>query len=94
MQINNGRLINACKAAIERFHRDHQIQMVIEECSELITAILHRGRGKATESMVAGEAADCLIMSLQALLMFTANDDEAEAMLLHKLQRLEERLGK
>jgi NTP pyrophosphatase (non-canonical NTP hydrolase) len=47
-----------------------QIDMMIEECGELIVALQHFKRGRATNIEVASEIADVTLMLDQAALMF------------------------
>jgi NTP pyrophosphatase (non-canonical NTP hydrolase) len=93
MQLNkHDRLLNACRSALKVWG-DKQVDIAIEECGELIVALAHSRRSKAKDSEVAGEAADCLIMSLQMLLRYTPSETAADEVLTHKMQRLEERLA-
>lgn len=69
---------------------DSQLDMVIEECSELISAIEKFRRGRNTSADVATEIADVMIMSEQAALVFGSELVEGEK--ARKLERLEQRL--
>ena len=93
MKLNkHDRLMQACKDAIATWG-NKQPDIAIEECAELTVAILHHQRGKAERAAVAAEAADCLIVSLQMLLMYSDTEQTADDMLTHKLQRLEGKLA-
>lgn len=77
--------------AIEKWGIEAQQKQVIEECSELITAILHRQRGKCTDADVVTEIADMSIMCEQMKLIYGSKNVDAE--IQRKLNRLKERLG-
>ena len=77
--------------AIEKWGIEAQQKQVIEECSELITAILQRQRGKCTDADVVTEIADVSIMCEQMKLIYGAHRVDAE--IQRKLHRLKERLG-
>ncbi|RLC69283.1 MAG: antitoxin [Chloroflexi bacterium] len=49
-------------AAIEKWGPKHQIDLAVEECSELIVALMHYGRGRCGSFEVAEEIADVEIM--------------------------------
>ena len=70
---------------------DAQLDMVIEECSELINAIEKFRRGRNTSADVATEIADVMIMAEQAALIFGPELVEGEK--ARKLERLEQRLN-
>ena len=53
------------RKAIERWGIDGQIKQTIEECSELITVLCHKDRGRADWAQVAREVADVEIMCSQ-----------------------------
>lgn len=77
--------------AIEKWGIEAQQKQVIEACSELITAILHRQRGKCTDADVVTEIADVSIMCEQMKLIYGAHRVDTE--IQRKLNRLKERLG-
>jgi NTP pyrophosphatase (non-canonical NTP hydrolase) len=77
--------------AIQKYGADAQQKQCIEECSELITAILHHQRGKCTAQDVVTEIADVTIMCEQMKLMFGAAEVERE--IKAKIERLTESLG-
>lgn len=78
------------RQAVETWGHTAQIDMVIEECSELILALQHWKRGRNTAEEVASELADVSIMFEQARIMFGADVvDEARR---QKITRLVGRL--
>lgn len=88
------------KAAISTYGKDAQVDMAIEEMSELTKALLKYRRSKNTTDIEYGklrsniieEAADVLIMVVQILMMFD-KDGECQAEVDYKVNRLYERLG-
>lgn len=79
--------------AIQTWGVEAQLDMVIEECSELIVAIQHLKRDRATLDNVAEEMADVHIMLSQ----FRTINGVSNAIHVHemkKLERLSERLEK
>jgi len=78
------------RQAVATWGHSAQIDMVIEECSELILALQHFKRGRNTADDVASELADVSIMFEQARVMFGADAvDEARR---RKITRLVLRL--
>lgn len=77
--------------AIGRWGCEAQKKQTIEECSELITAILHRDRDKCTNDDVITEVADVIIMCEQMKLIYGSEQVENEVR--RKMKRLEERLS-
>lgn len=88
------------KAAISTYGKEAQVDMAIEEMSELIKALLKYRRSKNTTGIEHGklrsniieEAADVLIMVVQILMMYD-KDGECQAEVDYKVNRLYERLG-
>ncbi|MEE0100797.1 MAG: hypothetical protein U0I48_03555 [Acutalibacteraceae bacterium] len=88
------------KAAISTYGKEAQVDMVIEEMSELTKALLKYRRSKNTTGIEYGklrsniieEAADVLIMVAQIIIMFD-KDGECQAEVDYKVNRLYERLG-
>jgi len=72
--------------AREKFGNQVQDWMIIEECSELLTALARRERGRGTEAQVDEEIADVLLVCLGAL------SPDVLAVLMTKIDRLEARL--
>lgn len=88
------------KAAISTYGKEAQVDMAIEEMSELIKALLKYRRSNNTTGIEHGklrsniieEAADVLIMVVQILMMYD-KDGECQAEVDYKVNRLYERLG-
>ena len=76
------------KAAINHFGWTSQTDMAVEECAELILALQHFVRGKASIEDVVNEIADVEIMCGQLRLLFLGVDEAKKK----KLKRLEELL--
>jgi NTP pyrophosphatase (non-canonical NTP hydrolase) len=72
---------------------DNQLDMLVEECAELIVAVQHYKRDRIGLDAIANEAADVRIMISQIGTL----PNMADAMMAHesaKLERLEARLNK
>lgn len=82
--------IKLYEKAVRTFGINAQMDMVIEECSELINAICKYRRGRVKEEDVITEIADVQIMCEQIAHWF--GDVNVEAEKEYKLKRLEERL--
>lgn len=78
-------------AAIHAHGSTAQIDMAVEECAELIVALRHHVRGRASLTESATEIADVLIMCAQ-LACLTGPELVAHEV-TKKLDRLEARLG-
>ena len=76
--------------AILQWGKDAQRKQCIEECSELITAILHRERNKCDDEAVVTEIADVAIMCEQMKIIYGAQRVENE--IRRKIDRIEKRL--
>jgi hypothetical protein len=72
--------------AVALWGAPQQWDMVLEECSEVITSVLHFRRGRATTDQVAEEVADALIMLEQAREMVGAA--RVDRIVAAKLKRL------
>ena len=79
------------RAAIAKYGISHQIDMAHEEMGELIVALHHLKRGKATADDVITEIADVTIMIYQLAEMFGVEKVQAE--IDRKLKRLSERMN-
>ncbi len=77
------------QSAITTWGDDAQIDMAIEEMSELTTALLHARRNR--EANIAEEIADVRIMIAQLEIIFK-NSDEVEKIKKEKIDRLARRL--
>ena len=73
--------------AIDKFGYAAQTNQAIEECSELITSLLHFKRGKCSQADVITEIADVSIMCEQLKIMF--GRDSVDREIESKLTRLE-----
>jgi len=78
--------------AIDTWGQMPQINMVNEECGELITSLARYLRGRDTADDVITEIADVSIMMEQMAVLFGKEQFEKEKK--RKLQRLKERLEK
>lgn len=78
-----------CKKAVIKWGVDAQIDMMIEECSELITALQHFKRGR--ENNVAEELADVEIV-LNQIRPFFNQEGEVDSWFYTKSKRLEDRV--
>ena len=66
-------LVEEIYAAVLRINgRDYQSDMAIEECAELISAVIHHRRHRVTDDKVAEEVADVMIMMEQMRIMVGA----------------------
>lgn len=77
------------KKAIKAYGAEAQEKVVIEECAELIQAIVHKHRGRAHN--IPEEIADVEIM-LEQLKIINNCADEVGEIYLQKIERLFERL--
>lgn len=78
--------------ALERWGKAAQTLQAIEECGELVTALVHSIRGRADDSAVAEEIADVQIMCEQMALIF--GQGVVAAKKREKLARLAGMLGR
>ena len=81
--------VHLLNEAIRSEGKQFQINMAIEECGELISALMQQGRGRDTN--VIEEIADVLIMTYQLRLMFGAS--EVDRIIIEKMKRLEKRVS-
>lgn len=82
--------IVVCKLAVEKFGPESQINMAIEECSELINALCKFRRERVGPIDVVTEIADVQIMCRQLAYMFgekTVADERKR-----KIERLKNRI--
>ena len=82
------RLKTLAEKAINKFGRENQLKVVIEELAELIMTINHVERRKKDWTDLASEIADVEIMITQLKLM-TLTDKEYGKILNEKLDKLE-----
>lgn len=90
--MNKENRIEIYKRAIKNWGEQAQIDMVNEECGELITAIAQFRRGRTSHHDVMTELADVSIMVEQLATIMNYEDFEKEKE--RKLGRLVERLDK
>lgn len=76
--------------ALRKYGANAQMDQTIEECAELIVALRHYRRGKATEQDVLGELADVAIMVDQMTMHFGAQ--QFADVYREKLSKLRRRL--
>lgn len=81
------------ETAIKAYGKDMQLNVAIEEFSELIKEICKNKRGRENIESITEEMADCYIMLEQLVLIFGIENDEINRVISEKLTRLEERLG-
>jgi NTP pyrophosphatase (non-canonical NTP hydrolase) len=87
------------QAAIDNFGISQQLDLAIEECSELITAISHWRRDRCKEESILEEVADVEIMCNQIRLILDYPWDKEEDSVVdrikkEKISRLKTRLIK
>ena len=78
--------------AIETYGKDMQLNVAIEELSELIKEICKHKRGADNREAIIEEMADCYIMMEQLQIIFETSYFDIDVMLAKKLDRLEKRL--
>jgi NTP pyrophosphatase (non-canonical NTP hydrolase) len=79
---------------IARFGVEHQVSLIMEECSELILAISHYRRGRVKSDAIMEEIVDMTIMLEQARLIFDPTDEKFGEIYKKKIERLEKLLRK
>lgn len=84
--------INLFKQALEQWGVHPQVNMVFEECSELINALSKCYRGRATKEDVITELVDVVVMAEQMAVLFGYEDYEKE--MERKLLKFQEKLEK
>lgn len=78
--------------AIKKFGNDYQLNVAIEEMSELIKEICKNKRDFENDDKILEEIADVYIMLYQLQIIFNIEDDNLNDMILRKVKRLEERI--
>lgn len=83
-------MYETCKKAVDTFGKEKQINMAVEEMAELMVALNHWRRGRATKDEVLEEIADSYIMLLQLSIIVTDAKDYSPLYkkIQQKLQRL------
>lgn len=82
----------SCLTLLDHYGLPEQMRQTIEECGELIVALRHFDRGKATQDDVIGEIADVIIMCEQ--LRFAFGQEKVNETIDRKLSRQMERAAK
>lgn len=78
--------------AIEVYGKDMQLNVAIEEFSELIKEICKHKRGEDNRDNILEEMADCYIMMNQIEIIFDIKAKDIITVVEEKLARLEKRL--
>ncbi len=78
------------RKALVLYGHDARILKTVEECSELIQAIMHHRSGRKSAASVIDEIADVTIMCEQMRLMFGSED--VDAVIAAKMRRLAGRI--
>jgi len=86
---------NILKAAIEKYGLDAQLDMVVEECSELIQAVQKYKRSRTIETVenILKEGSDVFIMLKQVELIFPNRMVKIQNEVDFKINRLKNRLN-
>lgn len=92
MEFNTNQ-INIMLGAINLFGNHAQIDMTVEEMSELTKELLKNRRGKENRSQIADEMADVYIMLEQLKFIFDIDETELKVNAEFKIQRLKNRIG-
>ena len=79
--------------AIETNGVDMQLNVAVEELSELIKEICKNKRGRDNRDNIIEEMADCYIMLEQLAIIYGIRLNEIVAMMYSKMQRLENNLA-
>lgn len=86
-----------CKRAVDTYGKESQINQAFEEMGELIVAINHWRRGKATKADVFSEIADVVIMCNQLCYIVDGTEEAGIGMcndiINEKLKCLEKRIN-
>lgn len=77
------------KQVVKKWGHKPQINMMIEECAELIVELQHICRGRGSIAAVRGEIADVEIMCAQMRVIFgSTHIDSIKALKLERLKKL------
>lgn len=85
--------MNTLERAIETYGKDMQLNVAIEEFSELIKEICKYKRGEDNLDEIIEEMVDCYIMLMQLEIIFGIEEDTIVEMYRKKESRLEKRLA-
>lgn len=80
------------KKAIDTYGKDMQLNVAVEEFSELIKEICKHKRGRDNRENIIEEMADCYIMLEQLAIIFDIKPEETSNEIRKKITRLEKRL--
>lgn len=78
--------------AVQTYGKNHQVDIAIEEMSELTKALLKDRRNIGAIDDVLEELADMLIMICQLMMIFNVDTETLENQIDYKIERLERRL--
>lgn len=92
MEFNTNQ-INIMLDALEHYGNGPQVDMAIEEMSELTKELLKDRRGKENRSDIAMEMTDVYIMLEQLKFIFGIDETELKVNAESKIQRLKNRIG-
>lgn len=92
MEFNTNQ-INIMLDALEHYGNGPQVDMAIEEMSELTKELLKDRRGKENRSDIVMEMADVYIMLEQLKFIFGIDETELKVNAELKIQRLKNRIG-
>ena len=84
--------MSTLEKAIEVYGKDMQLNVAIEELSELIKEICKYKRGRDNRENIIEELADCCIMLTQVAIIFGIKRSDVHKMMKDKIARLEGRL--
>lgn len=80
-----------CLRIVDHYGVENQEGIAIEECAELITALRHKARGRASADDIIDELADVIIMTQQLAIVY--GQRKVEDRINDKLQRQLDRIG-
>lgn len=75
--------------AIETYGKDMQLNVAVEELSELIKEICKHKRGRDNKANIIEEMADCYIMLQQLMIIFDIDYEYLNGIIEFKIERLE-----
>jgi NTP pyrophosphatase (non-canonical NTP hydrolase) len=81
-------IYGVCKEILERYGKEKQLDMVAEECSELIQAVMKNKRGRDNRANVLEEIADVELMIEQLNVIFDIGYTEILFIKEAKLQKV------
>lgn len=85
--------MNTLERAIEAYGKDAQLNVAIEELSELIKEICKNKRGRNNLENIIEEMADCYIMLEQLAIIFEIPNHAINELASNKIERLKKRLA-